>query len=66
MAQISIDRLLNREEVDEIFGIPRRYLEIAAMRGEGPRFVRVGRLVRYRVADVQKWIEDNATGGSLK
>ena len=56
------DRLLNRMEVEERFGIPKRFLELAAMRGDGPRMVRVGRLVRYRVTDLRKWIETNSTG----
>lgn len=57
------DRLLSRTEVQESFGIPKRFLELAAMRGEGPRIVRVGRLVRYRVADLKSWILSNTSGG---
>ncbi|WP_422026012.1 helix-turn-helix transcriptional regulator [Roseovarius sp.] len=55
------DRLLDRKEVEQHFGIPKRYLELAVMRGDGPRIVRVGRLVRYRVSDVRLWIEANAS-----
>lgn len=55
------DRLLDRKEVEQYFGIPKRYLELAVMRGDGPRIVRVGRLVRYRVSDVRLWIEANAS-----
>ena len=49
-------KLLDRIEVEETFGIPKRYLETAAARGKGPPFVRIGRLVRYRSVDVQDWI----------
>ncbi|SFM54238.1 helix-turn-helix transcriptional regulator [Shimia aestuarii] len=52
-------RLLSRVEVEEQYGIPKRYLEIAATRGEGPSIVRIGRLVRYRVCDIQKWLENS-------
>lgn len=55
-------RLLNRVEVEEQYGIPKRYLEIAAMRGGGPPIVRLGRLVRYRTCDIQNWIEKRVEG----
>lgn len=58
------DRLLDRRQVFELFGIPVRFLELAAGRREGPPIVRVGRLVRYRVADVQRWICDQTEPGS--
>ena len=50
-------RLLRRSEVEEQFGISKRYLEIAAVRGDGPPIVRLGRSVRYRIADILTWIE---------
>ena len=57
------DRLLTRQEVEDRFGVTKRYLELATMRGEGPRVVRVGRLVRYRIQDVRTWIEACAERG---
>lgn len=53
------DRLLTRSEVEEFFGISKRFLEITGPRGHGPRFVRIGRLVRYRTSDIRKWIAAN-------
>ena len=29
--------------------------------GRGPRFIRVGRLIRYRLADVEEFLESNAS-----
>jgi predicted DNA-binding transcriptional regulator AlpA len=55
------ERLLDRKEVEERFGISKRFLELCAVRGDGPRFVRVGRLIRYRAKDIQTWIEANTT-----
>lgn len=49
-------RLLSRDDVDSIFGIPKRFLELAACKGNGPAFIKVGRLTRYRVEDVLDWI----------
>lgn len=51
------ERLLSRSEVDEIFGISTRFLELAASRGEGPRLIKIGRLVRYRFDDIRSWID---------
>ena len=51
------DRLLTRAEVEVNFGLSRRYLEISAVRGDGPPMVKIGRSVRYLVADLRQWIE---------
>ena len=51
------DRLLSRREVEAEFGISTRYLEVAGSRGDGPPIIRIGRMIRYRVADVRSWIE---------
>lgn len=53
-------RLLSRDEVEELYGLSRRFLETAAARGDGPRIIRVGRLVRHRRKDIEAWIEANA------
>lgn len=55
------DRLLSRSEVEARFGVSKRYLEIACSKKRGPRYVRVGRLVRYRASDIRRWIERNTT-----
>lgn len=57
------DRLLSRTEVEGRFGITKRFLEVATMRGNGPKFVRIGRSVRYRVKDLEAWIDDNTVQG---
>lgn len=54
------DRLLSRREVEERFGIPRRFLELAVTNHSGPQIVRLGRSVRYRVRDVRAWIDAQA------
>jgi len=33
--------------------------------GRGPRFIRIGRLVRYRVLDVENFLEKNASRDRL-
>lgn len=54
---LSADRLLSRAEVEVNFGLSRRFLEVSAVRGDGPPMVKIGRSVRYRVGDVRAWIE---------
>lgn len=51
------DRLLTRPEVEERFGLSLRFVEISAVRGDGPPMVKINRAVRYRVADVRAWID---------
>ena len=50
------ERLLTRDEVADRFGLSKRFLETAARRGDGPPFVRIGRLVRYEPGAVRAWI----------
>ncbi len=50
-------RLLDRRAVELHFGISKRFLEVAATRGDGPAMTRIGRSVRYRVGDVEDWID---------
>lgn len=57
------DKLLERQEVEARFGISKRFLEVSAMKKSGPRMVKIGRLVRYRVKDIETWIDQNTTGG---
>ncbi|MDU8929672.1 helix-turn-helix domain-containing protein [Alisedimentitalea sp. MJ-SS2] len=54
------DRLLTRDEVAKRFGVSKRFLEVSAMRGEGPRRILLGRLVRYKVSDIRRWIDECA------
>lgn len=54
---LSPDRLLSRAEVEVSFGLSRRFLEVSAVRGDGPPMVKIGRSVRYRSVDVRAWIE---------
>ncbi len=53
------NQLLSRDEVEQEFRLTRRWLELAALNGEGPPFVRVSsRMVRYQRATLENWIAD--------
>lgn len=49
-------KLLSRDEVEAHYGISKRFLELAVLRGDGPPRVKIGRLVRYCATDIDAWI----------
>ena len=57
------DHLLSTPQLAERLGVAEITLKTWRCRGEGPRFVRVGRCVRYRLVDVDRWLDANAVGG---
>jgi predicted DNA-binding transcriptional regulator AlpA len=53
------NQLLSRDEVEDEYGLTRRWLELAALSGNGPPFVKVSnRMVRYTRSVLEKWITD--------
>jgi excisionase family DNA binding protein len=53
------DRLLTPYEVAVFLGVPLRTIYRWRSRGDGPRGYRIGRHVRYRVDDIERWLEDH-------
>jgi hypothetical protein len=51
-------QLLNQTQAAEVLAVNPRTLEGWRFKGGGPRFVRVGRRVRYRMRDLRAWIEE--------
>lgn len=49
--------LLTRDEAAEYLRVTRSYLARAG--SEGPPYVQIGRLIRYRLADIQLWLADH-------
>ena len=58
------DRLLSRIEVENIFGISKRFLEQNANNGKGPKLIKIGRSARHRPSDVRAWIAAQEVGQS--
>jgi predicted DNA-binding transcriptional regulator AlpA len=54
--EMFVDRLLDQRPAAEILGISARTLERHRIAGTGPRFCRLGRLVRYRECDLDDWV----------
>lgn len=55
----SLPMLLNQEDAAKFLDCSPRNLEALRHRGGGPRFVKLGRRVRYRVCDLLDWIDSN-------
>ena len=53
------DLLLDQRQAARILGLSVRTLERHRIAGTGPRFARLGRLVRYRRKDLDRWVEGN-------
>ena len=51
-------------EVDERFGVPRKTLQNMRVLGKGPKYRKFGSGVRYKVSDVEAWIEGLPSGGA--
>ena len=54
---LTSDHLLDEAAVAKRLLVKPKALQAWRVRGGGPAFVRVGRLVRYRPDDVEAWIE---------
>jgi predicted DNA-binding transcriptional regulator AlpA len=57
------DDLLSRDEIEAMTGggITRRWLELAAWKGEGPPMLKISRrMVRYRRSDFEAWLKRRA------
>jgi excisionase family DNA binding protein len=54
-----MDRILTQDEAAQLLGLSPRTLERHRMAGTGPRFSRLGRLIRYRETDLVEFVERN-------
>jgi len=52
--------LLTPAQVEQRYGLPERTLESWRHRGRGPAYIKLGRLVRYRSADIELWLDRSA------
>lgn len=51
--------LLNEDRGAEILGVSVRTLQRQRVRGDGPRYVKIGKRVLYREEDLQAYIESS-------
>jgi hypothetical protein len=51
-------QLLNQRQAAEVLAVNPRTMEGWRCRGDGPPFIRLGRVIRYRLQDLHTWLED--------
>jgi excisionase family DNA binding protein len=56
----SVEKLLSRKELAALLGVPVNTVANWAAAGTGPKYARIGRHARYRVVDVEKWLDARA------
>lgn len=52
--------LLTESQAGSVLKLSNRTLQAWRVRGCGPKFVKVGRSVRYRFSDLEKYLNENA------
>lgn len=55
----STTRLINEKAAAAMLGLSIRTLQTWRWRGCGPRFLKVGRLVKYSITDIESFIESS-------
>ena len=50
-------RTYSTAEISEMFGLGESYLRKLRQLRKGPKYSKLGRMVRYRREDVDKWLE---------
>ncbi len=60
MSATTIEPLLTIDDLARLLGVPVPTIYAWRYRGEGPRGYKVGRHVRYRLAEVNAWLEGRA------
>ena len=56
-----MDRLLDTQEAADYLSVSKAYLDMLRCTGGGPRFVKIGRMVRYRRSALDKWVDSYGT-----
>jgi excisionase family DNA binding protein len=51
-----VEKLLTLQQLAELLGVPEATVYQWRSKGYGPRGLRVGKHVRYRPSDVEKWL----------
>ncbi|HHQ47258.1 MAG TPA: DNA-binding protein [Acidobacteria bacterium] len=54
----TLDRLLTPAELADYLGVPVATLYVWRHRRQGPPGFRAGRYLRYRLSDVERWIDE--------
>jgi hypothetical protein len=56
--EIPQEELIDEQTLSERLNVKPRTLQGWRLRGEGPPYIKVGRLVRYRPVDIQRYLNE--------
>ena len=62
--EIVMQPLLTQRQASKMLALSERTIERLRVSGLGPKFVRCGRSIRYRVADLETWIASRIVGST--
>ncbi len=57
---VTLPRLMDQRELCSYIGKSTAWAERARWSGDGPKFIKLGRHIRYRATDIAEWIESNS------
>lgn len=63
MSETDIETLLNEKQLARLIGVSIGTLRFWRGEGKGPRYRKVGQLVRYAPSDVNDWLSRRPAGG---
>ncbi len=63
---MTVEKLLRTEDVANLLGVPAKTLEMWRYRGTGPRFVKLGRLVRYVESELDEWVRSSTRSNTAE
>lgn len=63
MHGINTDPFLDTDHTAKYIGVSVRTIEDWRQKGRGPAFVKLGRLVRYRLSDLDLWLHKHTVTG---
>lgn len=64
--EVPVRQLLNNDEAADMLGISRRTLPVWRVQGRGPKFVKIGKLVRYDRTELDAWIMANTHANTCR
>jgi predicted DNA-binding transcriptional regulator AlpA len=65
MNETQIETLVNERQLSRLIGVSIGTLRFWRGEAKGPRFRKVGQLVRYAPSDVNEWLSRRPTGGEV-
>jgi predicted DNA-binding transcriptional regulator AlpA len=63
---VELPEMVSRQQAADYLGITPQALSQMSVRHQGPRYVRVGRSIRYRRADLLAWIDSRLVDPEIR